>query len=111
MTVVKRVGVMSAGKILAVIYAFIGLLAGGMFSLISVMGAVASRSGGGGIAPLVFSAGAVIVMPILYGVIGFISGLLFAAIYNAAASAIGGIELELGPTESVGFPVSRERSL
>ena len=36
-----------------------------------------------------------IFMPIVYGVMGFIFGILMAAIYNLIARWIGGIEVEV----------------
>ena len=47
---------------------------------------------------------AVIVMPIIYGVLGFIGGIISAAMYNLIAGFVGGIEMEFerltpaGPT-------------
>jgi hypothetical protein len=38
--------------------------------------------------------GAIIVFPILYGLLGFLFGLLSAAIYNLAARIIGGVTIE-----------------
>ena len=37
---------------------------------------------------------AVIVMPIIYGVLGFIGGIISAAMYNLIAGFVGGIEME-----------------
>jgi hypothetical protein len=36
-----------------------------------------------------------IVIPIFYGILGFIGGLISGLIYNAAAGFMGGIELEI----------------
>jgi hypothetical protein len=36
-----------------------------------------------------------IAVPILYAIIGFISGSIFALLYNIFASLVGGIEIEL----------------
>ena len=36
-----------------------------------------------------------ILMPVIYGVMGFIGGIIGAAVYNLVASWIGGIELEV----------------
>jgi uncharacterized membrane protein len=45
------------------------------------------------IAAMMFGFG--IFMPIMYGVMGFIFGILMAAIYNLIARWIGGIEVEV----------------
>jgi hypothetical protein len=36
-----------------------------------------------------------ILMPVIYGVMGFIGGVISAAVYNLVARWIGGIELEV----------------
>jgi hypothetical protein len=36
-----------------------------------------------------------ILMPVIYGVMGFIGGVIGAAVYNLVARWIGGIELEV----------------
>jgi hypothetical protein len=39
--------------------------------------------------------GALIIMPIFYGVIGFIGGIIGSLLYNLAAGVIGGIRMDL----------------
>lgn len=95
---VARIGVLSLAKMLAVTYAFLGLFFGGVLSLFAVMGAaVGSAAGGdgGGIAAMLFGVGAVIVLPIVYGCLGFVGGLIMAPLYNLVAKVVGGIEIEL----------------
>ena len=96
--VLNRIGVLSTGKILGILYAGLGLLIGGLFSLFSLLGAAvgASQDAGGAFFAMVFGIGAVVILPIFYGVLGLIGGILTAALYNLAASVVGGIELELG---------------
>ena len=93
--VVKRVGVLSLAKIQAVIMAVFGLIIGIFYGLIiSIMTAAmtggrnTAAAGGMGLLSIIF-------FPILYAVIGFISGAIGALIYNFAAGFIGGIEMEL----------------
>ena len=94
MTVVKRVGVLSYGKVLGIIYALLGLIAGGVISLFSLAGAFATARSEGA-ARMLFGVGAIIFIPICYGLIGFIGGIIIAALYNLIASWIGGVEIEL----------------
>ncbi len=94
MMVLKRIDVLSAGKVSGVIYAGIGLIVGAFFSLFSLVGLAAVGDDNGAYA-LLMGIGAVIFMPIFYGVVGFIGGVVGAVIYNIAASVLGGIELEL----------------
>ncbi len=95
--IISRIGVLSLAKMLAVLYAFLGLFLGGVLSLFSLMGAAlggASRDSGGVVAML-FGVGAVIILPIVYGCLGFIGGLIMAALYNLVAKVMGGLEIEL----------------
>jgi hypothetical protein len=42
---------------------------------------------------MALGAGAIILMPIMYGIMGFIGGIISAALYNLLAGIIGGIEM------------------
>jgi hypothetical protein len=71
-----------------------GLIAGAFISLFSMVGsAMAPR--GSGFGGMIFGAAAIIVLPIFYGLLGFIGTLIAAALYNWIAGFTGGIELEL----------------
>ena len=99
---IRRIGVLSLAKVMGIIYAFFGLLFGLVFSLFALLGAalggLAAESGeeaAAAVFGLLFGVGAVIALPVLYGLLGFIGGLLTAALYNLAAKVMGGIELEM----------------
>ena len=93
--VIKRIGPLSLAKIAGTLYAIVGLVIGGIFSLIAMAGGFGSESGEiSAFAPMI-GAGAIIVLPILYGCLGFIGMLIGAWIYNALAGLVGGIELEV----------------
>ncbi|MEX0936912.1 MAG: hypothetical protein WDZ59_03555 [Pirellulales bacterium] len=91
---IKSIDVLSLGRVLGLLYAGLGVLIGGFFSLITMAGAVA---GGGqeGLIAAFFGVGAIIFFPVFYGVMGFVGGVITAALYNFIASVAGGIELEL----------------
>ena len=98
MQMVKRVGVLSFGKILGISYAVMGLFIGGIFALLSLVGAGMTAAGTGEADAMwgaMFGVGAVIFLPLFYGVLGFIFGLLGALLYNLLAGLVGGIEVEL----------------
>lgn len=90
---IKRIGILSAGTMTGAMYAFIGLLVGGVMLVIALLGTAIGGDlavGGivGGIAMLV-------VAPFGYGIAGFIGGLIGAVIYNITAGMIGGIRIDL----------------
>jgi hypothetical protein len=107
MMVLKSVGVLSAGKVSGTLCALIGILIGGFLALFSLAGVAmqAQGQGGGPQIPAIFlGVGALVIVPIFYGVIGFISGILYAALYNLIAAVVGGIELELERPETTYAP-------
>ena len=99
--VLKSIGVLSAAKIVAVMYAVMGLIAGLFFGAIFSLIPMAADGGAGEmptwLAPM-FGMGAIIIMPIVYGVMGFCIGAIGAVIYNALAGVLGGVELRLEPS-------------
>lgn len=78
------------------IYMAFGFVAGVGFSFIAITGInIASASSGdvpSWLAP-VFGIGAIVILPVSYGIIGFVGGLLGAWVFNKAAAAMGGLEL------------------
>lgn len=96
---VTSIGVLSLAKMLAVLYAFLGLFFGAIMSLFAIMGAAGSAAAGGdsgaGLMGMIFGVGAIIIMPIFYGCLGFVGGIIMAPLYNLVAKIVGGIELEL----------------
>jgi len=91
--VIKRIGVVKAALFQACFGVAMGILVALIFmafgSMLSAFGQNAGMVGMlGGLAML-------IIMPIFYGVVGFIFGALFAAVYNLIASIIGGIEIDV----------------
>ena len=100
--VIRRVNPVSAAKIGGVLYALLGLVIGACISIAAMtfggmMSSLSDQSGSGGPGAMVgmlFGAGAIIVMPIFYGITGFIFSLLSAFIYNVAAKMTGGLEVD-----------------
>lgn len=94
MTVLKRIAPASAFKVGVIAYGFIGLLLGALCSVIAIAGVQ--------FAPHAYmpfgriGMFAVIVCPIIYGLIGGIGALVAAAIYNLASSWVGGLEVDIG---------------
>lgn len=97
--IVTRINPMSAAKLMGVLYALVGILFGGLISLLSIVGgALGAATGESQVAGMLFGAGAIIFLPIFYGVLGFVMTLIGAALYNGVASMVGGLELEVRNT-------------
>lgn len=89
---VRRFGVLQTAKVIAVLYALIGLVFVPIFLIVSMVSPDKSGLGMG------FS----LLMPILYGVLGFVFTAISCAIYNFVAGLVGGIELELDEGPAAG---------
>jgi hypothetical protein len=94
MAVVKSIGPISAMKIQGLLGAIMGLIIGAFLSLAAMLGLVAGGSEMGAMGML-FGIGAIIIVPIFYGVVGAIGGLILALIYNGCAKIVGGLEIEI----------------
>ena len=93
--IIKRIGAVSCAKISGTLYAILGIVFGGIFSLISLVGGFASNtSGAAGLGAMV-GVGAIIIFPILYGGMGFVVTLIGAWLYNVVAGLVGGIEMDV----------------
>jgi len=89
--VIKSVGAVSFAKIMGTLYVIVGVVLGGLLSLVAMAGF--GRSGSGlGVA--IFGVAAVVVVPLVYGCLGFVATLIGAWLYNMAAGIVGGVELE-----------------
>jgi len=96
--VLKRIGVLSCGKVSGFVYAILGLIIGTFVTLFALLGAAIGAAASGSDEAWIgalFGVGAIIIFPIFYGVLGFIMGIISAAIYNLVAGFAGGLEIEL----------------
>lgn len=93
--IINRIGPLSIAKLSGLLYAIFGLVFGGIFSLIAMAGGFASDTAGAAGIGAIMGVGAVIVFPIFYGVLGFVSTLVGAWLYNVAAGVVGGVEVDI----------------
>lgn len=95
--ILRRVGPLSLGKILGVLYGAMGLVFGAIFALVSMVGTALAPQAGSEepIVSLIFGVGGIVILPLFYGVFGFLAGVIGAFFYNVIAGAVGGVELEL----------------
>jgi hypothetical protein len=96
--IIKRISPMSCAKMSGLLYAVIGLLVGAFVSLfIATLGSMIppDEAQMSGFVGMLFGAGAIVVLPIFYGVLGFIGGAIVAVFYNLIAGWAGGLEIEV----------------
>jgi hypothetical protein len=93
--VIRRVSPLSCAKIAGTLYALFGLIFGGIVSLIAVAGGFASNNAEGAAFSAIFGVGAVVLLPLLYGGMGFVMSLITAWLYNVVAGMVGGIEVDV----------------
>jgi tetratricopeptide (TPR) repeat protein len=88
---IRKIGSLSLAKMLGVMYTVIGLIVG-IISIIFSLFFAYQYSFSSSLSLINFME--LILFPVGYGIIGLISGLIIAAIYNFVAGRLGGIELE-----------------
>jgi hypothetical protein len=98
---IKRIAPLQAGKMMGVLYACMGLIFLPFIMVAAAAGAFAQHAQDGHGASAAPAVASVIVLvmgiliPVIYGVMGFIFGVIGAAVYNLIARWIGGIEVEV----------------
>jgi hypothetical protein len=95
--VIRKVGIGSLVKVAGVLYALLGLVFGVCFALFATVfgAATAANSDMPGWMGSLFGLGAIVVLPIVYGVMGAIGGALMGALYNLVAGITGGLEVDV----------------
>jgi hypothetical protein len=102
MHIVKSVGVMSIAKIMGLLYGCMGVIFAPIFLLLGLLGSFAGqdKTPFAGIFGVVFA----VLMPVIYGVMGFVAGAIGALLYNLLARWVGGFELELELRQTTAAP-------
>jgi hypothetical protein len=96
--VIRKVGIGSLVKVAGVLYALLGLVFGVCFALFAVVGlgaAAASNDEMPAWFGSIFGIGAIIILPIMYGIMGAIGAALMGALYNFVSAITGGLEIEV----------------
>lgn len=93
--VIKGVGITSVARIAAAIYGVFGLIVGIGFTLATLLGSGVSdeiSKSATWLGPF-FGLGAVLALPVLYAVMGYLGGLIGAWVFNNACQSMGGLEV------------------
>jgi hypothetical protein len=100
--VVTNVDSMSIAKIYAIMGVVMGVFVGVLVMMFG--GMIAAMSGGGRNSASsaavggIIGAAAIIIYPIVYGIGGFLSGLIGGALYNLCSKWVGGVQYEVEQT-------------
>jgi len=110
-TRLRHIAIVQFALVAAVLYALIGVLIGFVWWLVVSPIMMAGLKTSGVSAPgMAAMTGvgffAVLLFPIMYGIIGFIAGLLYSALYNLAARWTGGFQFTLDQVPNVTLPVT-----
>lgn len=97
---IRRIDPISAAKVGGVLYAGLGLLIGACVSVVMMtIGSAAALSDegspAGALLGALFGAGSIVIMPIIYGIIGAVTMLISALLYNVSAKIAGGLQIEV----------------
>ena len=102
-TRIRKITPLQLGKMLALLYGGLALVIVPFVAIFMGLGALATASAAGNNHAAMFPAAIgvgmglfmILFVPILYGAMGFIIGLIGALLYNLVAKWVGGIEIEL----------------
>jgi hypothetical protein len=90
---IRRIAPLQLAKMLGVLYGLLGLLFLPLFLLFTVLGSSATEEHRMGFAAV--GVGFALFIPFMYAALGFVFGIVGAAIYNVVAKWIGGVELDI----------------
>ena len=94
--IVTRVGPWSIGRIYGAISATFGLLIGLVFAAVSIVGGSLGTNDDMPVGlGAMFGIGAVVFLPVFYGLIGLLGGALAGLLYNLFAGMVGGVEMDV----------------
>ena len=100
---IRRFSVFSVAKMQGLLAFVIGLLIGVIYGLFFMLFGAAmatmmphgENQAMGGVGSVVGGLVIMIVIPVFYGILGFVGGCIGALVYNVAAGVVGGIRFEL----------------
>jgi hypothetical protein len=94
--VLRSIGVWSAARLYGALTAAMGLIFGVIVALISTLGAGLAAADDGPVwMSGMFGVGAIVILPIVYGVMGLVGGAITAVLYNILANVVGGVEIDV----------------
>jgi hypothetical protein len=96
-----KIHVWPAARTAGILYACLGLIGGVLVAITSLLLRTLGEKPTDGtdlaFASVILGFGAIVILPIVYGIFGLVIGALAAAIYNVIAALTGGLRFELSP--------------
>ena len=94
--VIRRFGIWSVARMYGALSAGMGLIIGLIIAAASAvgLGLAGSEADAPPFLAGVFGVGAIIILPIFYGVMGICAGAIGAALYNLLAGFVGGVTVD-----------------
>ena len=89
--VIRRLGPLSCAKVAGLVYLILGLVFGACLSLLSLLGFAGGTTS---VLQGCSGAAAIVVLPIFYGLLGFLGTLIMASLFNLVVGITGGIEVD-----------------
>jgi hypothetical protein len=93
--VIRRVGVWSVARMYGALSGGMGLIFGLIVAILSAVGMSMAEGDEPPFIAAMFGVGAVVILPIFYGVLGIVMGAIGAALYNLLAGIVGGISIDV----------------
>lgn len=90
--VIRRVGPLSCAKVAGLLYLILGFVFGAFISLFSLGSFFVGQPDKG--FGMLFGAGAIVILPVCYGFLGFLMTLVMAVVFNLVVGITGGIEVD-----------------
>lgn len=97
---ITKIEVFSLGKVSALINALFGFIIGFFFTIASLIIFIIGKNAGMGIATFIGFI-SILTFPVVFGLIGFVLGLIAGVFYNLVSKTSGGLKIEIEELEEV----------
>ena len=93
--VIRKVGIWSVARMYGALSAGMGLIFGLLIAVLSTVGMSLAEGDEPPFIAAAMGVGAVVILPLFYGVAGICGGAIAAAFYNLLAGIVGGVSIEV----------------
>ena len=92
---ITRIRPSSIGKVLGAMYGILGFILGAIVAVLSMIGAAVEQDAATGTGAAMGGTFAILFLPLLYGGMGYVGGIITGFLYNFTAKKVGGIQFEV----------------